>query len=312
MTTTAPAIQPARTAGLRAARQKDSHDKRQRALEAVAALEAAGTPVTFASVARSAGVSSWLVYADGVRERVDAARRRQSDQGVAPAPLSAPAKQPAAPASLRTDLGVARQEIKALRAERERLCQRLRLHLGAEIEGPDRAELIARVSDLESVNRQLVAQRDARSAQAATAERHVRELEDELAARAREPAASDQGQEPRTLMLSPVACPHGPHPTCLTCLTCLSPRKALRPGLFANPGEITAAVHLLEASVEVNVIRGWLGHADLTTTNRYAEINTRAKIEALRNTEPPGSSAGPRTHPAWRTDESLLNWLASL
>ena len=39
----------------------------------------------------------------------------------------------------------------------------------------------------------------------------------------------------------------------------------------------TAAVHLLEAGVEVNVIRGWLGHADLTTTNRYAEINTKTK-----------------------------------
>ena len=62
----------------------------------------------------------------------------------------------------------------------------------------------------------------------------------------------------------------------------------------------TAAVHLLEAGVEVNVIRGWLGHADLTTTNRYAEINTRAKIEALRNTEPPGTSAGPRSRPVWR------------
>ncbi len=74
----------------------------------------------------------------------------------------------------------------------------------------------------------------------------------------------------------------------------------------------TAAVHLLEAGVEVNVIRGWLGHADLTTTNRYAEINTRAKIEALRNTEPPGASAGPRPRPVWRSDESLLNWLASL
>lgn len=74
----------------------------------------------------------------------------------------------------------------------------------------------------------------------------------------------------------------------------------------------TAAVHLLEAGVEVNVIRGWLGHADLTTTNRYAEINTRAKVEALRATEPPGSSAGPRTRPVWQSDESLLNWLASL
>ena len=74
----------------------------------------------------------------------------------------------------------------------------------------------------------------------------------------------------------------------------------------------TAAVHLLEAGVEVNVIRGWLGHADLTTTNRYAEINTRTKIEALRNTELPGASAGPRPHPVWRSDESLLSWLASL
>lgn len=74
----------------------------------------------------------------------------------------------------------------------------------------------------------------------------------------------------------------------------------------------TAAVHLLEAGVEVNVIRGWLGHADLTTTNRYAEINTKAKQDALLRTEPPGVSAGPRTTPIWRTDETLLNWLASL
>jgi hypothetical protein len=71
-------------------------------------------------------------------------------------------------------------------------------------------------------------------------------------------------------------------------------------------------VHLLEAGVEVNVIRGWLGHADLTTTNRYAEINTKAKQEALLLTEPPGISEGHRTNPIWRTDETLLNWLSSL
>jgi site-specific recombinase XerD len=84
--------------------------------------------------------------------------------------------------------------------------------------------------------------------------------------------------------------------------------RRVSPHIFRH----TAAVHLLEAGVEVNVIRGWLGHADLTTTNRYAEINTRAKIEALRNTEPPGTSAGPRPRPVWRTDESLLSWLSSL
>ena len=74
----------------------------------------------------------------------------------------------------------------------------------------------------------------------------------------------------------------------------------------------TAAMHLLEAGVEVNVIRGWLGHADLATTNRYAEINTRAKQEALRITEPPSTSEGSRARPIWRSDESLLKWLASL
>ena len=74
----------------------------------------------------------------------------------------------------------------------------------------------------------------------------------------------------------------------------------------------TAAVHLLEAGVEVNVIRGWLGHADLATTNRYAEINTKTKLAALQAAEPHNVPAGSRTNPIWRSDQSLLNWLASL
>jgi integrase/recombinase XerD len=75
----------------------------------------------------------------------------------------------------------------------------------------------------------------------------------------------------------------------------------------------TVAVHLLEAGVEVNVIRGWLGHADLTTTNRYAEINTRAKEAALKACEPPpGVTGGVPRQPVWRSDAALLQWLASL
>ncbi len=84
--------------------------------------------------------------------------------------------------------------------------------------------------------------------------------------------------------------------------------RKVSPHLFRH----TAAVHLLEAGVEMNVIRAWLGHADLTTTNRYAEITTKAKIEALRNTEPATASEGTRPRPIWRSDQTLLDWLSSL
>jgi integrase/recombinase XerD len=84
--------------------------------------------------------------------------------------------------------------------------------------------------------------------------------------------------------------------------------RKVSPHLFRH----TAAVHLLEAGVEVNVIRAWLGHADLTTTNRYAEITTRAKIEALRATEPTTASAGSHPRAIWRTDRAMLDWLSSL
>lgn len=84
--------------------------------------------------------------------------------------------------------------------------------------------------------------------------------------------------------------------------------RRITPHVFRH----TAAIHLLEAGVEVNVIRGWLGHADLSTTNRYAEIDTKTKQAALRATEPPGSSAASPTTPIWRSDEKLLTWLASL
>jgi hypothetical protein len=74
---------------------------------------------------------------------------------------------------------IARQ---TLRAERDKLQQRLRLQLGAELEAPDRAHLAARVADFEAIHRQLVAERDARATEADTAKSRVSELEDELSA----------------------------------------------------------------------------------------------------------------------------------
>ena len=88
-----------------------------------------------------------------------------------------------------------------------------------------------------------------------------------------------------------------------------SPLRRISPHCLRH----STAVHLLEAGVEVNVIRAWLGHVSLETTNRYAELTLHMKTEALAQCEPPtqpsDSSLG-KLH--WRDDADLLKWLDSL
>ena len=75
----------------------------------------------------------------------------------------------------------------------------------------------------------------------------------------------------------------------------------------------TTAVHLLESGVELNVIRGWLGHVSLDTTNRYAEINIHMKEAAAKICGAPAAiSVESHQKPIWHEDASLLNWLESL
>ena len=84
-------------------------------------------------------------------------------------------------------------------------------------------------------------------------------------------------------------------------------------GLFPHAFRHSAAVHLLEAGVEVNVIRAWLGHVNLDTTNRYAEITLRTKQAAVAACTPPVDlSAECRSAGGWRKDADLLKWLESL
>jgi len=87
-------------------------------------------------------------------------------------------------------------------------------------------------------------------------------------------------------------------------------RRRISPHTFRH----TSAVHLLEAGVEVNVIRGWLGHVSLETTNRYAEINIRMKEAALNACQPPASASleAGQKKPIWREDAELLKWLKCL
>jgi integrase/recombinase XerD len=84
--------------------------------------------------------------------------------------------------------------------------------------------------------------------------------------------------------------------------------RRVTPHIFRH----TAAVHLLEAGVEVNVIRGWLGHVSLDTTNRYAEISLRAKAAALDTCTAPVRAKGSVRKPPWHTDAALMDWLDSL
>lgn len=68
------------------------------------------------------------------------------------------------------------------------------------------------------------------------------------------------------------------------------------------------AVHLVAAGVDVTVIRSWLGHAALDTTNHYAQANLDTKREALERLHPSQLKKPPR----WKRDASVLAWLDSL
>jgi integrase/recombinase XerD len=75
----------------------------------------------------------------------------------------------------------------------------------------------------------------------------------------------------------------------------------------------TLAVGLLEQGVDVNVIRGWLGHVSLDTTHRYAEINLRTKQAAVTACLPPvDASDTHRSTDRWHKDQDLMKWLCSL
>jgi len=71
----------------------------------------------------------------------------------------------------------------------------------------------------------------------------------------------------------------------------------------------TTAMHLLQSGVELNVIRSWLGHVSITTTNRYVEIDLAMKRKALETCE--FNQADPATT-NWHSNPDILTWLESL
>lgn len=129
---------------LREARKRDSLAKRARVLAVVDELKASGEPITFLGVAKAAGVSNWLVYANGVREHVEAARtsqhavqRRNRQSGAS-----------ASAASLAVDLELGRVELRSLRQERDRLKAKVQRGLGQQVEQAGNVEMERRIREL--------------------------------------------------------------------------------------------------------------------------------------------------------------------
>lgn len=71
----------------------------------------------------------------------------------------------------------------------------------------------------------------------------------------------------------------------------------------------TTATHLLQAGVDINTIRAWLGHVSVNTTNIYAEVNLEMKAKALQACAPEKST---KEKIDWKNDENLLSFLENL
>lgn len=72
----------------------------------------------------------------------------------------------------------------------------------------------------------------------------------------------------------------------------------------------SAAVHLLQAGVDLVTISHWLGHASVETTNRYVAVDLDTKRAALARAGPVGDHNPVPS--GWRSDASILDWLEAL
>lgn len=191
------------SAALARTRRRDSQAKRRRAAAALEALVEAGEPVSFPAVARRAGVSVSLLYADhALAARIAEARDRQRQAGKDRA-WRLPPRALVTEQSLRADLANAKGQIRRLTEETALLQERLARDLGAEADLArgrmassflDRLE--QRAADLEADNAQL-------RQRVSELEAETHELADTLE------AARAMNRELMSKLNSPAPCPTG-------------------------------------------------------------------------------------------------------
>jgi site-specific recombinase XerD len=85
----------------------------------------------------------------------------------------------------------------------------------------------------------------------------------------------------------------------------LSPRHT--PRISPHVIRHTTAMHLLHANVDITTIAAWLGHAQLSTTHAYVEIDLRMKQKAVA-----AATALPELKKGSFPRDRLLTWLAAL
>lgn len=155
---------------LKESRTRTSREKRGRVSLTVQKMLRDGEPITFAEVARTAQVSSWLVYAEGPREEINQAIQSQMRQTARGDKEGTHVSNN----SLRTDLELARSEIKSLRAERDQMRRQIQAALGQQLVQLTNQPLVERIEALTE---------ELRLSNAANSQlRHqISELEDELA-----------------------------------------------------------------------------------------------------------------------------------
>ena len=73
----------------------------------------------------------------------------------------------------------------------------------------------------------------------------------------------------------------------------------------------TTAMHLLQSNVDLSMIRSWLGHSSIETTNTYVEIDLEMKRKTLQSCERLLPRKGKRG-PSWQRNQDLLSWLSGL
>lgn len=156
----------------------DDTRKQQRTLEAVEALQSAGTPVTFAPVSRAAGAPLWSVYSTRpVRAVIEHAMRDRTPPS-GPHSTSRPRcddlpTTPSAPTPATRSAACATSA-----SDRADGCQR---ELGAQIDQLGHKEAIAGVQELERQNDALQAELAAARTEAAETDRQLAAAHGELA-----------------------------------------------------------------------------------------------------------------------------------